>query len=277
MTGERIYLMSLLPIFGKSPPGKIVVGFLFLPLALFLLVGCGSNSSTTTGASSTSTTSAAATAAACAQPRSSVKTATGALSSINGSTFVVTTQKGSNVTVTYSSTTRFVREDSVSATSLKEGTFVTVAVTSTGSTYTATRITVTTGNVTGNGTGRFPGAKGTPGAGRANNPCFSRGQIGTPGSGQPSGSGTGTSNFRGLIGTVSQVTGNNMTITDTSGSTFSVTITPQTQVMESTSVTSAALKTGEALTVSGSPGSNGAIDARSVTILLKLPTSTQTQ
>lgn len=263
--------MNLLPIFGKIPPGKIVVGFLFLPLALFLLAGCGSNSSTTTGASSTSTTSAAATATACAQSRVSFKTATGTLSSINGSTFVVTTQKGSNVTVTYSSTTRFVREDSVPATSLKEGTFVTVAVISTGSTYTATSITVTTGNVAGNGTGRFPGARGTPGAGRANNPCFSRGQFATPGSG------TGTSNFRGLTGTVSQVTGNSMTITDTSGSTFSVTITPQTQVMESTSVTSAALKTGEALTVSGSPGSNGAIDARSVTILLKLPTSAQTQ
>ena len=267
--------MSLLPIFGKIPPGKIVVGFLFLPLALFLLAGCGSNSSTTAGASSTSTTSAAATATACAQSRFSFKTATGTLSSINGSTFVVTTQKGSNVTVTYSSTTRFVREDSVPATSLKEGTFVTVAVTSTGGTYTATRITVTTGN--GTGTGRFPGANGTPGAGRANNPCFSRGQFGTPGSGQPGGSGTGTSNFRGLTGTVSQVTGNNMTVTDTSGSTFSVTITPQTQVTESTSVTSAALKTGEALTVSGSPGSNGTIDARSVTILLKLPTSAQTQ
>src|SRR5712671_4486562 len=108
MIGERIYLMSLLPIFGKIPPGKIVVGFLILPLALFLLAGCGSNSSTTTGASSTSTTSAAATATACAQPRSSFKTATGTLSSINGSTFVVTTQKGNNVTVTYSSTTRFV-------------------------------------------------------------------------------------------------------------------------------------------------------------------------
>jgi thiamine monophosphate kinase len=68
-----------------------------------------------------------------------------------------------------------------------------------------------------------------------------------------------------------------MNITDTSGSTFSVTITSQTQVLETTSVTSAALKTGQAITVSGSPGSNGAISARAVTILLKLPTSAQTQ
>lgn len=265
--------MSILPMFGRIPSGKLVVSFLFLPLAIFLLASCGNSSSTTSGSSSTSTTSAAATATVCAQTRFSFKTATGTLSSIQGSTFVVTTSKGNNITVTYSSTTRFTREDSVPATSLKEGTFVTVAVTSTGSTYTATRITVTTGN----GSGRFPGFTGTPGAGRANNPCLNRGQFGTPGTGQPRGSGTGTSNFRGLIGTVSQVTNNTMTITDTSGSTFSVTITPQTQVMESTSVTSGALKTGEPLTVSGSPGSNGVIDARSVTILLKLPTSAQTQ
>lgn len=257
------------------------MSFLFLAVALFLLAGCGNSSSTTSGASSTSTTSAA-TATACAQPGLSFKTATGTLSSINGSTFVVATQKSGNVTVAYSSTTRFVRQDSVPATSLKEGTSVTVAVTSTGSTYTATRITVTTGtagtaNGSGSGTGRFPGFTGTPGAGRSTNPCFTRGQAGGPGNGQSGGSGTGTSNFRGLIGTVSQVTGNTMNITDTSGSTFSVTITPQTQVIESTSVTSAALKTGQALTVSGSPGSNGAISARSVTILLNLPTSAQTQ
>ena len=261
----RIHLKS-----GKISFGGISISFIFLFLAIFLLTSCGNNSSTTSGTASTSaTTSAGATATACAQPRSSFKTATGTLSSISGSTFVVATQQGSDVTVTYSSSTRFVREDSVPATSLKEGTFVTVAVASTGSTYTATRITVTTGN----GTGRFPGFTGTPGAGRGNNPCFNR----NSGSGQRGGSGTGTSNFRGLIGTVSQVIGNTMTITDTSGSTFSVTITPQTQVMESTNVTSAALKTGEALMVTGSPGSNGAIDARSVTILLKLPTSAQTQ
>ncbi|HJT58833.1 MAG TPA: DUF5666 domain-containing protein [Ktedonobacteraceae bacterium] len=272
--------MSLFPIFGKISPGKTVMSFLFLPLAMLLLASCGSNASTA-GASTSSSTSAAATATACAQPRSSFKAATGTLSSLNGSTFVVATLKGSNVTVSYSSTTRFTREDNVPATSLKEGTFVTVAVTSTGSTYTATRITVTaatgTGNGTGFGNGRFPGASRTPGAGRGANPCFNRGQFATPGTGQPGAGGTGTANFRGLVGTVSQVTATTMIVTDTSGSTFSVTITPQTQVMETTNVTSAALKTGQALTVMGTPGSNGAIDARSVIILLKLPAPGQTQ
>ena len=267
-----MYLMPVYAIVGKISRGKIGFSFIFLSLVMFLLASCGNNSSTTSGTSSTSAkTSAAVTATVCAQSRFSFKTATGTLKSISGSTFVVATQQGSNVTITYSSSTRFVRQDSVPAASLKEGTLVTVAVTSTGGTYTATRITVTTGSATGSGTGRFPGSGGTPGAGRGNNACFNRGQFATPGTGQQGRS--GTSNFSGLIGTVSQVTGNTMTITDTSGSTFSVTITPQTQVMEATSVTSTALKTDEALTVTGSPGSNGAIDARSVTILLKLPAS----
>src|SRR5579884_1157064 len=200
--------MNVPRIWGRISPGKMLVGCVFLPLALFLLAGCGSNSSSSTGSSNTSTTSAAATATACAQARGNFKTATGTISSIQGSSFVVATTRSGNVTVTYSTTTRFTREDTVPVTSLKEGTPVTVAVTSSGSTYTATRITVTTGtgNGTGFGSGRFPGANGTPGAGRANNPCFNRGQSGTPGTGQPRGNGTGASNFRGLIGTVSQVT-----------------------------------------------------------------------
>jgi Domain of unknown function (DUF5666) len=271
-----MYLMPVYPIVRKIPRGKIGLSFIFLSLVMFLLAGCGNNSSATSGTSSTSAkTSAAATATVCAQLRFSFKTTTGTLKSISGSTFVVATQQGSYVTITYSTATRFVREDSVPATSLKEGTPVTVAVTSAGNTYTATRITVTTAATTGSGSGRFPGSSGTPGAARGNNACFNRGQFATPGTGQQ-GRG-GTSNFRGLIGTVSQVTGNTVIITDTSGSTFSVTITPQTQVIESTSVTSAALKSGEALTVTGSPGSNGTIDARSVTILLKPPASAQTQ
>ncbi|HZU66756.1 MAG TPA: DUF5666 domain-containing protein [Ktedonobacteraceae bacterium] len=269
--------MNVPRIWGRISPGKMLVGCVFLPLALFLLAGCGSNSSSSTGSSNTSTTSAAATATACAQARGNFKTATGTISSIQGSSFVVATTRSGNVTVTYSTTTRFTREDTVPVTSLKEGTFVTVAVASSGSTYTATRITVTSGTGIGGaggfGNGRFPGARGTPGAGRANNPCFSRGQTGTPGPG----TGTATTNFRGLIGTVSQVTSSTLVITDTSGGTFSVTITPQTQVLETTTVTPAALKTGAAVTVSGSPGSNGEIAARTVTILLKLPASTQTQ
>jgi preprotein translocase subunit YajC/uncharacterized protein YceK len=265
--------MNLFRIFGKFPLEKMVIGCLTLALALFVLAGCGSNSSSTTGSSNTSTTSAAATATACAQPRGNFKTATGTVSSIQGSTFVVATMKSGNVTVTYSSTTRFTRQDTVPATSLKEGTFVTVAVASSGSTYTATRITVTngTGTGTGFGNGRFPGARGTPGAGRSTNPCFNRGQFATPGSG------TGTANFRGLIGTVSQVTATTLVINDSSGGTFSVTITPQTKVMQTTSVTSAALKTGQPVTVSGTPGSNSEIVARTVAILQSLPTSTQTQ
>lgn len=251
--------------------GKVaaILSFFFL---VVVLAACGSNPSTS-GASTTS--SASATATACAQARTKATTlgraTSGTLQSINGTTLVIATQQGSNITVTYSSATRFARQSVISATSLKEGTFVTVAGSNANNTFTATRITVTT-STTSNG--RFPRFSGTPGTGRfsGSNPCFSRGQFGTPGTstGQPG----SNSNFRGLIGTVSQVSSSSLTLTDTTGAAYSVTITPQTQITQTSSFTAAALKTGMALTVTGTKGSNGVINARAITILLKLPAGT---
>ncbi|HET9922130.1 MAG TPA: DUF5666 domain-containing protein [Ktedonobacteraceae bacterium] len=255
-----------------KPVMPVSLSLLFLVL---LLAGCGSNTSTTASSTSTTSTLAAATATACAQTRSqrTLKTASGTLKSSSGSTLLIATQQGTSVTVTYSSATRFTRQSIVPASSLKEGTFVTVLVTSTNNSYAATRISITNGT----GSGQFPG-RGT-GTG-ANNPCFSQARrSGTPGSGQfggtngnGNGAGTGTGNFRGLIGTVSQLNGNVLSVSDTSGANFTVTITPQTQIMETSNVTAAALKTGMALVVSGTAGSQGAINARTVSIVSKLPT-----
>lgn len=247
---------------------------LLLSLSLLLLAACGSN--TSTGSSS----STSATATACAQatrPASAFKTAVGTLKSMNGQMLVVADIQGKNVTVTYSGSTHFSQEVAVAATDLKEGTPVRVAVTSSGSTYSATSITVTSGTSTtagknnGNGFGGFPGANGTPGArrGTGTNPCFAnRGRSGkaTP----------GTSSFRGLTGTVSQLNGNTLTISDTSGTAYIVTITPQTQIVETKSTTAAALKIGQALTVSGTASKQGALVANQVAILLKLPTRAST-
>jgi hypothetical protein len=237
---------------------------LLLFLGLFVLTACGSNTS-----ASSSGSGASATATACAQ---ATRPATiGTLQSINGQTLVIANQRGTNVTVTYTSSTRFTQEVAVAASSLQEGTAVRVTVTSSGSTYTATSVIVTTGT-TGANSG-FPGGfrgNGTPGTrtGRANNPCFTSGRFnrGTPGTG------TGTNaNFRGLVGTVSQLSGNTLTITDTSGSDYTVTITAQTQIVATKSATAAALKVGQALTVTGT-GSQGAIRANLIAILLNLPT-----
>lgn len=237
--------------------GKVAAILSFFSLVV-VLAACGSNPSTS-GASTTS--SAAATATACAQVRARVggtgRVTAGTLQSINGDTLMIATQQGSDVTVTYSSSTRFARQSVIPTTSLKEGTFVTVAGSNANNTFTATRITVTTSTTSNGG---FPRFSGTPGTGRfsGSSPCFSRGQPGN------------NSNFRGLIGTVSQVSSSSLTLTDIAGAAYSVTITPQTQITQTSSVTAAALKTGMALTVTGTKGSNGAINARAITILLKL-------
>lgn len=248
--------------------GTLPTGLLLISLSIFLLAGCGSNTSasTTSGASATATVCAQTTRAAAA-----FRTAIGTIKTINGSTLIIANAQGNNVTVTYSSSTRFTQETRIAASALKEGTPVRVAVTSTSGAYSATSITVVSG--TGANGGGFPGFNGTPGARRGGtpgtrngNPCFTnRGRFGnaTPGS--------SANNFRGLVGTVSQLNGNTLTITDNTGAAFTVTLTAQTQIVETTSATAAALKVGEPLTVVGRPGSQGAIAANTIAILLNLP------
>lgn len=242
--------------------GKILTSLLFLFLGIVVLAACGSNPSTT----GSSLSSSAATATACAgRTKAAGRAATGTLQSINGTTLVIATQQAKDVTVTYSSSTRFAQESVIPATSLKEGTYVTVAGSNANNTFTATRITEVSASVTSG----FPKLSGTPGAARSagSTPCFVR----KSGNGQPG----NTSNFRGLVGTVSQVSSTSLTLTDTTGANYSVAITAQTQIVGTSSVTAAALKTGMALTVNGTTGNNGVVSARTVTILLKLPTSTK--
>lgn len=248
--------------------GTLPKYLLFFSCAIFLLAGCGANAS----AGTSTVSSTAATATACTQatrPAASLKTALGTLKSINGQTLVLTNRQGNPVSVTYSNTTRFTQESSVAPTSLRDGTFVRVAVTSNGGTYSATIITVVAGVNGTNGSGfpGFPRGNGTPGAGRrTNNPCLNRNQAGT--------SRNGTNTFRGLTGAVSQLSGNTLTITDTTGADFSVTITPQTQILETKQATAAALKVGVALTIVGRADKQGTIAANTIAILAALPSGT---
>lgn len=262
---------------------------LFISLGMATLAGCGSSS---TGGTSTSSVNSA-TATACAQiigtrVPGAARTTIGTLKSIDGQSLVVTSQQGTDTTVAYSSSTRFTQETIVPATDLKDGTAVRVAVTSSGSSYTATTITVLATGATGTGTGGnrggFPGGfggngtpragrggNGTPGAGQNGaNPCFNRGQFG----GTPGANATSTT-FRGLNGTVSQLSsdGTTLTVADSSGGNYTVTISATTQIVETKSVTSAALKVGQALTVNGT-AKQGTVTAATIAILLTLPTRT---
>lgn len=244
-------------------PQVCAARFLALLLGLVLLTGCGSTASA--GGTSSTTQDASATATACAQltrPATSARAAVGTLKSINGATLQLTNQRGSDVTVTYSSATRFTQEVTVPATSLQEGTVVRVLVSSSAGSYTATSIVVTGRNAVG--VPGFPRG-GTPGAGRGNAACFTRAR----GNGTP---GANANAFRGLVGTVSHLSGSVLTVTDSAGTDFTVTITAQTQIVETKSATAAALKVGQALTVTGRAGSQGRIQASLVAILLALPT-----
>lgn len=255
---------------GKAAPTST----LFLAVCLFLLAACGSN--TLTGATSSGTS---ATATACAQttrPATSFKTAIGTIKSISGQTLVVADTQGKSVTVTYTSSTTFTQEVKLAVSDLKEGLSVRVAVTSSGSTYTAVSVQASTGTSTGTnrgGFGGFGGFSGTPGARRSGtpgantNPCFAN--RGRSGSATP---GTGNANFRGLVGTVSQVNGDILVITDSAGASYTVTLTTQTQIVETKSATAAVLKVGEPITAVGKPGSQNAVAATTIAILLSLPT-----
>lgn len=239
-----------------------------LGLCLLVLAGCGN-------ASSAATTSAAnATATACAQatrPASAVKTATGVLKSLNGQTLVITNQQGKDITVTYSDKTRFTQENTVSAPDLQEGAFVRVAVTSSNGSYSATLVQVIPTNNGANPPQGF--GNGTPVTGRrGTNPCVRQGQGRNAGNGN----GTTTRGFRGLVGKISQVNGSTLVITDTAGTDFTVTLTAQTQIVETQSATATSLKIGSLLTVAGRANSQGVIAANTVAILPNLPTATTT-
>lgn len=246
----------------RIPQGRAAC-LLALLLGLLLLTGCGSNASA--GGTSATAQGASATATACAQltrPATSTRAAVGTLQSINGQTLHMTNQRGTTITVTYASATRFTQEVTVPATALQEGTAVRVLVSSSAGSYTATSIVVT-----GQGAVRVPGFPrgGTPGAGRGNAACFARAR----GNGTP---GANANAFRGLAGTVSHLSGSVLTITDSTGADFTVTLTARTQIIATRSATAAALKVGQVLTVTGRAGSQGSIQASLVAILLALPT-----
>ncbi len=229
--------------------GPVLGSTTFLLLLLLLTAGCGTNS---TGAAA----SATATATPC--PRNQFQTAIGTIQSISGSTLLITDMQGKSVKATYSSSTRFLRQSSPAASSLKEGMAVTVAITQNAdNTYSATRIMITDRSAR------------TPRQGANSNVnCFNRSQFNNPG-GRRSG---GTTSTRGISGTISQVNGNLLTVTDAQGSDYTMTVTSTTQIMQSGTASAADLKAGEAVTVSGSPDGQGGINARTVTILQKLPT-----
>ncbi|GCF08759.1 hypothetical protein [Dictyobacter arantiisoli] len=255
-------------------------------LLLAVLSGCnaGASQDNSTGGTAASAVTATAT---CTPVTSTITRASGMVKSVTSSSLVITKQGGSTVTASLSSKTTYTQEALVTKSALTNGVAVSVTVTQNadGSSYTADSIQLSTGAGFGGGRaggfgGRAAGGGNYPGAGGAGSArCGFPRRSGTPGTNGGFGGGANGGASRGnanrLIGTVSQVSGDILTVTDFSSNDYSLTLTSKTQITQTKTVTASALKAGQNITLLGTAvsGNNGAITARSVSITLA-PAST---
>jgi len=262
------------------------VSILFIVFGLFLVAACGSPASNKSGKGAQASVTPSAT---CPSSTGEAMSSTvGTIKSMSGQTFVVADQLlKKDVTVTYSSSTHFARQAHIPASSLKEGTQISVIVTGNNGVYSATSITVLTGGQIGNGPvgpgGKGPGgvSNGTPGVifdgtpppgGSSNNgtnQSCSR-TVGTPGKSNPP-----STSSKSIFGKVGQMNGNILTVIDTTGASYTVTLISQTQIIGTQSATAAALKVGEPLIATGTKNQD-TLAAVSVQILLSLSSSVAT-
>ncbi len=244
--------------------------FSLLPVAMLaalvaLLAACGSSSATT---SSTSTTATPTSTTAC------LSVTTGTIQSVSNNTLQVTNLQGKNVQVTVTGATTFTRQATLTAADLKTGLPVTVVVKQNpDNTYSALTVGVRTSLTRQGGTGNSSGAKLCSGQRRGTG----TGGFGGPGfgSGTPGAFAGGTSRQT-INGTVSQINGNSLIVTDTSGSDFTVTLTATTRMTEQQSATASDLQIGQAVAITGTANSQGVINASSVSLLQALPTRRRT-
>ena len=211
-----------------------------------------------------SSTSSTTSATACPSPVP-FQTASGTIQSINGTTLLIAAANGSTVTATYTSTTRFTRQARVALAALQNGAFVFVAVTQNAdNSYTATRISLS--NAAANAGTRPGGGFGGSGR-RGGNGSACGGRRGTFGGngGQDLAGGNGST--RGISGTVSQLKGNTLTVTDTNQADYTITLNSTTQIIQTSQAAATSLQVGLKVNLVGSRNAQGVLTARSVTIL----------
>jgi uncharacterized lipoprotein YehR (DUF1307 family) len=253
----------------QIPSRKLSGAVLTLALAVILfltilIAGCGTSSSATAG-SPTST----------ATPTSCISTASGTLQSFNATTLFITNLQGKQVQATYTTKTLFARQATETKAALQEGGRVTVRVTQNAdNSYSALQIMVTNGNIAGNTP--FGRSRSQAGAGGVR-PCSTNRRFnGTPGAragqGAGAGQGTGTSaqSRQTINGTLGQLNGNTLVVTDASGADYTIGLTSTTRIIGESVISAADLRNGESVTVVGSSNSQGVISASSVLIGLNL-------
>lgn len=253
---------------------RYLVGtFALCCLSTIALVGCGSASNSSN--SSNTTASSPATATACAQLRSRARPVTGTIQSVSGQTVHITQSTGGSVDATYSNSTRITQQKLATTSALQAGANVLIQVQqNSNGTYTATSITLTQGGQFGQGpNGAGQGQRsGNNGAAA----CFGGGQGRRRGQGNGAGQ-TNSQGLRTLSGTIGQITGTTLNVTDRQQNTYTIMLASNTKVTQTTSATSSAIQTGMGIRVMGQTN-NGVITASSMTIydpgLLPTPTPT---
>jgi hypothetical protein len=83
---------------------------------------------------------------------------------------------------------------------------------------------------------------------------------GGTGAARPAGAGGAT------LGTVEKVEGNTVTVRTVAGTTQTVTLTPDTELRQTVAAQVSDLQPGQTVTVTGTPGADGSLQARSITI-----------
>jgi hypothetical protein len=233
---------------------------LLLVLLAVLVAGC--NIPFLPGSTTSSTS-----ATACPSPVPFQATS-GTIQSINGTTLLIAATNGSTVTATYTSTTRFTRQARASIAALQNGAFVFVAVTqNTDNSYTATRISLSNAaNAGSRPGGGFGGGFGGSGRRGGNGSACGgrRGFFGGNG-GQDFAGGNGST--RGISGTVSQLKGETLTVTDVNQADYTVTLNSTTQIIQTSQTAATSLQVGMKVNLIGLRNAQGVLTARSVTIL----------
>ena len=226
-----------------------------IPVILFatLLAACGS----TTSASSNTSTSTTSATTKC--PTITV----GTIQNIGANSLVVTNLQGKQTQVTFTSATRFVRTSIVPASSLQTGSLASVTIMeNANNTYSALTVSVRSSQALQGG---FT---------RGSTQCrsqFTRGnRTGTPGA-------FGAAQNRQVVnGTISQISGNAVTLSNASGDNFIVNLTPTTRITAQVTASVQNLKSGVPVTITGTANAQGVINATSVSILQSLPTGRPT-
>jgi hypothetical protein len=227
-----------------------------IPIILFaaLLAACGS---TTSASSNTSTSTTPTSTTKC--PTVSI----GTIQNVGTNSLVVTNLQGKQTQVTFTSATRFIRTSTTPASSLQTGSFASVTIIeNANNTYSALTVSVRSQQAF------------QVGPTRGSTQCrsqFTRGnRTGTPGA-----FGAGQ-NRQVVSGTISQISGNTMTLSNANGDDFIVNLTPTTRITAQVTASAHDLKSGEPVTITGTANAQGVINATSISILQSLPSGRPT-